>query len=673
MVVTGSFTEATTIGSATLASAGESDAFILKLASDGSPTWTRSMGGSGWDAGRRIAVLPDGTAIVTGDFSGSASFGPLSLTSTNATDTFLTRVRGDGSLVISLFDGTRVIDVPATRVDTVGGSASLTLSGRQSIVDSIVGGTVRIAADGGTVNRLAGGRLLSAACVVVATSGSPAISVAGGAVAEFQLGTVGGPITGAGSIRKTGSGTLTLSGMNGYSGATLIDDGRLVVMGTTGLGTIDVGPDASIEGSGRIAGPLRLQSQATLRPGQRLGTLSTAAIEISGATIVEWELADAAGAAGSGWDFVSASGALTLTAADSHTPIVIRAVTLAGTSLQTPGPAVNFDPTRDHRWLLGTFSGGINGFTPGCMAVDTSGFANALNVTRAAFSVMRDGNNLYMNYTAGVSGITVPTGQTATDTEARTGVLQIVKQGGGTLILDKANSHSGGTIVEAGTLVVRNAAAFGTGAVIVKPGASIVIDAGAGTALLESLTIEAAGHVDIGTGSITVAKAMTFETLVGLIAAARGDGLWTEPSGLGSSAVARAVAQGVGRTIGWLDNGDGSFTIGFAAPGDSNLDLVVDVLDAANFLAGGKYDAAQATSWTEGDYNFDGILDILDTADFLGTGLFDAGAYGGAPSMPTAGSVASRDNAGSMISATDLAFAALAASQETTVTKKKRA
>ena len=96
------------------------------------------------------------------------------------------------------------------------------------------------------------------------------------------------------------------------------------------------------------------------------------------------------------------------------------------------------------------------------------------------------------------------------------------------------------------------------------------------------------------------------------------------------SSVARAdLTRNVPRTVGWLDNGDGSKTFAYAAPGDTNLDWQVDILDAANFLAGGKFDTWSPASWNEGDFGYDGIVDILDAADFLSTGLFDAGGYNG--------------------------------------------
>jgi hypothetical protein len=91
--------------------------------------------------------------------------------------------------------------------------------------------------------------------------------------------------------------------------------------------------------------------------------------------------------------------------------------------------------------------------------------------------------------------------------------------------------------------------------------------------------------------------------------------------------VAAAQAAGQLRTIGWADAGDGTLQVAFAAPGDTNLDGLLDVLDAANILAGGLFDSGAQAIWTQGDFNYDAVLDILDAADFLSTGLFDQGPY----------------------------------------------
>ena len=61
--------------------------------------------------------------------------------------------------------------------------------------------------------------------------------------------------------------------------------------------------------------------------------------------------------------------------------------------------------------------------------------------------------------------------------------------------------------------------------------------------------------------------------------------------------------------------------------GDTNLDALIDVLDVASILDGGRYNSGRAADWAEGDFNADRIVDMLDMADFLSTGMFDQGDY----------------------------------------------
>jgi len=149
------------------------------------------------------------------------------------------------------------------------------------------------------------------------------------------------------------------------------------------------------------------------------------------------------------------------------------------------------------------------------------------------------------------------------------------------------------------------------------------------------LAPNAGGLVDVGNGMVTVTAGLSATDMVAAIVTGLGDGSWNGASGITSSV---AAASGGDRTVGWLDNGDGSVTFAFAAAGDTNLDWQVDILDAANFLSGGKFDSGSPASWNEGDFTYDGVVDILDAASFLSTGLFDAGPYNSAPG--TAGNVA---------------------------------
>ena len=259
----------------------------------------------------------------------------------------------------------------------------------------------------------------------------------------------------------------------------------------------------------------------------------------------------------------------------------------------------------------------------------------------------------------------VPSGQTQTDTTSRSGSESLVKQGTGTLVLDAANSHTGGVTVQAGTLVVRNAAALGSGTVTVAAGATLRLEAG--TAGVTAGMLVADGVLDIGSGSLTVTAGLDVNSVLGLLVAGRGDGSWTGSTGIGSSVAQAAVAASLPRGVGWADNGDGSFTFAFAAPGDTNLDATVDILDAANVFAGGAYDAGVAGAWAQGDSTYDGIVDILDIADFLGAGLFDQPPYRAASSAGvestsltrTAATTETMTKPTTTLSARDLAFAGL--------------
>jgi hypothetical protein len=149
------------------------------------------------------------------------------------------------------------------------------------------------------------------------------------------------------------------------------------------------------------------------------------------------------------------------------------------------------------------------------------------------------------------------------------------------------------------------------------------------------LAPNAGGLTDVGSGYMTVSSGLTAVDMVTALVTGLGDGSWNGTSGITSST---AATSGGDRTVGWLDNGDGTVTFAFAAAGDTNLDWQVDILDASNFLAGGKFDSGTPATWNEGDFTYDGFVDILDAASFLSAGLFDAGFYN--PPPGAAGAVA---------------------------------
>lgn len=245
------------------------------------------------------------------------------------------------------------------------------------------------------------------------------------------------------------------------------------------------------------------------------------------------------------------------------------------------------------------------------------------------------------------SGSGVVTGDVRDGATTKVG---LAKDGPGTWVLSGTGSgFSAGTTITEGTLVATTAAALGTGTVAVQggtlridrdaslgpvaiTGGRLVLPAATPVAVaMASLTIggTAGGLIDIGLGRVTIPGGVAEPAARAALAAGRGDGSWTGSAGITSSAVMADLQAGAPRSLGWLDNGDGTLSIAYAAPGDTNIDGGVDILDAANFMAGGAYDAEVPSSWNQGDFGYDGLVDILDAAEFLSTGLFDAGDYRG--------------------------------------------
>jgi hypothetical protein len=206
------------------------------------------------------------------------------------------------------------------------------------------------------------------------------------------------------------------------------------------------------------------------------------------------------------------------------------------------------------------------------------------------------------------------------------GSTPVLKTGTGTLVLDQPNDLMEVMAVREGRVRLAHSAALGTGSLSVLAGAEAQVAPNTRTTVA-GLTVSGSGRLDVTTGCVTVAAGLTENQLVAQIIAGRNGGDWNGASGITSSIAAALVNAGENRTVGWLNNGDGSFTFGYAAPGDTNLDWSVDILDVANLLGSGKANSGLSATWAEGDFNYDGYVDVLDVADFTSAGLFNVGSY----------------------------------------------
>jgi autotransporter-associated beta strand protein len=207
-----------------------------------------------------------------------------------------------------------------------------------------------------------------------------------------------------------------------------------------------------------------------------------------------------------------------------------------------------------------------------------------------------------------------------------TGPITISSTGSGKVIFSGTGNFSGPTTVQAGGLQLAAGSPLGTSTITPIAGGTLSLSPYAVTTVT-GLLPNAGGLTDVGSGYVTVAAGLSVADMLVALNAGRGDGSWSGTSGIVSSTAAADVAASIPRTVGWLDNGDGSMTFAYAAPGDTNIDWQIDVNDALNFVTAGKFDTGLPATWLEGDFNYDGVVDILDALDFFNTGLYDAGSY----------------------------------------------
>jgi autotransporter-associated beta strand protein len=228
-------------------------------------------------------------------------------------------------------------------------------------------------------------------------------------------------------------------------------------------------------------------------------------------------------------------------------------------------------------------------------------------------------------------GITVSV-SSGTQTQAAAGYpslegdLSLVKTGEGTLFLNEANTLSGSTTVQGGTLLLGHGSALRASFVTPLTGGTLAVSTDL-HATVAGLNPNAGGVTDVGSGRLSVVAGLSSAELLTALRASRLNGSWTGTSGITSTTAAALVAQGMPRTVGWLDNGDGSMTVGFAAPGDTNIDGLIDIIDVGVMVGSERFGTGEAVTWRDGDFNYDGFFDILDAAAMMSTDLYDAGNY----------------------------------------------
>ena len=477
-----------------------------------------SFGGSGiwsstsvtWDLLSSGQTIPWGgeTGIFTGTagtvtVSGAQNFKKLEFVTdgyvlqADAGDaTSALNVTGGGVLWVEGHDVTATISTPITGTGGIEkvGTGTLILTGANTYTGgtTVSGGVLSVAS---AASLGAAGNVLTLADGGLEATGSFTL---GGAVVLDGFGTlspatgqtlnVTGTISGTGSLRKEGAGTLVLSAANTYVGSTVIMAGTLQTAGGAAL------PDASA---------VRIEAAGTLQLGanEGIGSLSgSGAVNLQSYTL-------SVGYANTGTVFAgSISGTGGLTKVGAGTLTLTGASTYSGTTVITQGALIigdggtngsiagnvtangtlSFDRS-DEILFLGTISGsggvqqlgsgtliltGTNTYAGGTLVAEGTLQVNAdANLGNASGAIVIEDGTLQIgtSFTSGRVVLLTNGGRiepvastTLTLTASIVGTGGLTKQGGGTLVLAADNAYSGTTTIKAGVLQLGNGGTTGS-------------------------------------------------------------------------------------------------------------------------------------------------------------------------------------------------------------------
>jgi len=368
----------TGVGNKTLTMGGDSDITFNGLIADGASSSVINARSTGTATNTRTTTLGNANNSFTGAVVIDAS-APASASVTN----FLS-VAGVGNANANSYLGKNAtINIGGS---AAGSTAMLKYTGSGETSDKVIN---MAGALGNAGIDQSGTGLLKFNNNLTATGSGDKSFVLSGSTAG--TGEIGGAIvngaTGSTGLKKEGSGTWTLSGVNSYSGATTIsagtlnvastgnissssattvNGGNMVVNGTAGAVTVNLG--GSLLGSGTV-GAVELTSGSFLKPGNSPGNLTAASSVWNAGATYEWQITSLAGTAGTNWDLFTVTGGLNLSALSSSSTFNL--------SLDSAGALAGFSSTSDYTWTFAK-AASITGLSSTDAGTDISTLFNIL-------------------------------------------------------------------------------------------------------------------------------------------------------------------------------------------------------------------------------------------------------------------------------------------------------
>ncbi|EJV8491748.1 fibronectin-binding autotransporter adhesin ShdA [Salmonella enterica] len=434
--------------------------------------------------GGQIVKTGNDELIVTGDntYSGGTTITGGTLTADYADSLGTGVIANSGVLQVGEGELENTLSGSGSLVKT--GTGELTLSGDNSYSGdtTITGGT------------LTADHADSLGTGVIANSG----------VLQVGEGELENTLSGSGLLVKTGTGELTLSGDNTYSGGTTIDDGVLIATNVNALGGGDVDNTGTLkldaEGEFNLAN-VTTQSGATTELAKGT-TLNVDSLTQQADSTLNIDLSKANGESAITADSVTLGGTLNVTGigsvTDSWTPEAYTYTLIDSDSAITS----DFDNltvagmNREDVDFL-TIDGKVDEAdnTHYDLTASLSWYADRDNASTDAHGTFTlsdpDGS---FNVAANLTDV-----DDTLDPNSTWDGKSLTKEDAGTLILSGDNDYSGGTTINEGTLVAASTTALGTG--LVDNNATLVLDADGEVSAVGGITTHSGATTQLALGT----------------------------------------------------------------------------------------------------------------------------------------------------------------------------